>query len=283
MILEYSDYRSFLKNLIAHKKQQNPSYSMRAFSRHIGIGQSALSQVLAGKKNLSIERATMIANKLNLNFAEAEYFRTLIQIEGTRNSELKQSLIQRAQSLNPQREVRQLSVDVFSYISDWYHLVIKNMVGLDHFDFNSKNIASHLGISNFEVEEALQRIHRLEMIEPDPEQKGRYLKVQDYTLTQSAVPNEALKKFHRQMLLKAIDSLETQTPKEKFIGSETFAISEELLPKAFEMADRFLTAMAALSEESAQNAKAPKSKEPKQVYHVGVQLFNTMKKQRKNK
>lgn len=50
MIFEHNNYRAYLKTLFAERKRGNPSYSMRAFAKQIGLGQSALSQVLAGKK-----------------------------------------------------------------------------------------------------------------------------------------------------------------------------------------------------------------------------------------
>lgn len=241
---------------------------MRAFASQVGLTQSALSQVLSGKKNLSVESATRIANKLGLNEVEIEYFRTLVQIETTKDPDLKESLYNRARSINPQRDVRELTVEFFRMIADWYHLPIKNMVDLDRFEFTPANVARRLGISKLESEAAIERLIRLEMIEADPEKKGRYKKVAQYTVTRSAVPSEAIRRFHRQMLEKAIESLETQTPEEKIVGSETFSISEEVLPEANRLAEEFFQKMTALSA---------KSKKRTQVYHLGVQFFNLTK------
>ncbi|MDB5037478.1 MAG: hypothetical protein JWQ35_1006 [Bacteriovoracaceae bacterium] len=268
MVLEHSNYRSFLKSTLVEKQDKNPAYSMRSFAILLGLTQSALSQVFSGKKNLSLESANRISNKLGLHENEIEYFRTLVQIETTRDIDLKRSLLTRAQALNPKRDLQDLSVELFSVISDWYHLAIKNMLDLDHFEFTPTNIARRLGISKIEVELAIERLIRLEMIEVDSAHKGKYRKVKDHTIVRSAVPNEALRKFHRQMLQKAIESLETQTPREKMIGSETFAISEEVLPKATEIAEEFFKKMAALS---------CKSKKRTQVYHLSVQFFNLTK------
>jgi uncharacterized protein (TIGR02147 family) len=106
---------------------------------------------------------------------------------------------------------------------------------------------------------------RLEVIQPDPKEKNKYTVDEDYTLTRSTVPNEALRRFHRQMLGKAVESIDTQTPQEKIIGSETFAISEDVLEEANQLAEEFFQKMAQLRK---------KSKNPTQVYHLGVQFFN---------
>ncbi|MCM2278580.1 MAG: TIGR02147 family protein [Oligoflexia bacterium] len=268
MVLEHADYRAFLKGVVAQRKRNNPAYSLRAFARQIGIGQSALSQILAGRKNLSLERATQIATKLGLAAVETEYFLVLIQLETAKNVDLKKSLLARARSLNPRHETRDLSVDLFSVIADWYHFAIKNMTGLEGIEFAPAKIAKRLGISKIEAEAAIERLLRLELIEADPARAGKFRRVESFTLTRSATPNEALRRFHRQMLQKASEALETQTPRERFTGSETFAISEEHLPKAFALADEFLRKIAALSDES---------QHPTQVYHAGVQFFNLTK------
>lgn len=268
MILGHNNYRVYLKSVLAGRQRSNPAYSMRAFAQQMGLGQSAVSQVLAGKKNISLETANRIAAKLGLNESEAEYLRILIQIETTKDLDLKKSLLARAQALNPQREARELSVDLFCTIADWYHLVIKNMTGLKNFTFTAESIAKRLNISKLEAETAIERLLRLEMIEAHPTRAGKYQKVKNYTVTRSAVPNEALRRFHKQMMQKAMESLETQTPKEKFVGSETFAISNEQLPKAFAYADEFLKKMASLADESSS---------PTNVYHVGTQFFNLTK------
>lgn len=245
---------------------------MRAFAKQIGLGQSAVSQVLAGRKNFSLETAAKIAKKLKLSDSEAEYFRLLVQIEATKNQDLKSAFIERAQSLNSRAVVRDVSVDLFASIADWYHVAIESLAEIKDFSMAPSSIAKQLGISELEAEVALKRLLRLGMLEQDPQQEGKLRKAKGYSATTSNIPNEALRRFHRQMLEKAIDSLEVQSPQEKFIGTETFAIAKENLPQAFNLADEFLQKLFQLAETS----------EPKtDVYHVGLQIFNLSKNKEK--
>ncbi len=46
------------------KRSRNPRYSLRAFSRDLGISASQLSSILSGHKKLSAEHACRIAMKL---------------------------------------------------------------------------------------------------------------------------------------------------------------------------------------------------------------------------
>ena len=268
MILEHSNYRTYLKSVIAEKQRKSPGFSMRAFARQIGLGQSAVSQVLAGKKNLSLDSAAKIAQKLRLNETEAEYFRLLVQIETTKNHELKKSFLTRAQSLNTNRDIRDLSVDFFASIADWYHIVIENLLDVKNFSFNASEISKLLGITRIEAETAIERLLRLEIIERDPNNQTKYCRVKDYIITKSQVPNQALRTFHQNMLEKAIESLETQSPQEKFIGTETFAISQKMLPEISKLADEFLQNIAKICEASDNKTD---------VYHLGLQFFNLTK------
>lgn len=264
MILEHTDYREFLKSELVRRRTKNASYSMRAFACQVGLTQSALSQVLSGKKNLSNESATRIARQIGLAENEAEYFRTLVELAKAQNPDLKKILSAKAQVLNPQRDVRELSVEYFSMIADWYHLAIKNMLDLDGLEFSPVNISTRLGISKLEAEAAIERLIRLNAIEVDPEKPGTYRRVDRSTVVRSESKNEALRRFHKQMLEKAIESVESQTPQEKWIGSETFPFSEAALPEANQIIENFMTAITDLSD------RTPKHDH---VYHLGVQLF----------
>jgi uncharacterized protein (TIGR02147 family) len=86
--------------------------------------------------------------------------------------------------------------------------------------------------------------------------------------TASEIPNEALRKFHEQMLNKAVQALTTQTPKEKFIGSETFAFDEASLQKATDIIEECFSKIVYLASSQA---------DKKNVYHLGIQMFRLNK------
>lgn len=268
MILEHTNYRAFLKSVLVERQSKNASYSMRAFAQVLGITQAGVSQVLSGKKNLSSETALQVASRLSLGELETEYFCLLVQLEATKKPLAREAVLKKINVLNPKRPVRELSVDFFRSISDWYPLVIRNMTEIEGVDFTPKAIAKRLGITSLEAETAIERLCRLELIEADPTCPGRYRKTQDYVVAKSAVPSEALRSFHRQMMEKASESLTTQSPQEKVIGSETFAIDTDCLEEARRITEDYFQRMLSLSKSSQKKT---------QVYHLGVQFFNVTK------
>ena len=92
MIFEYSNYRSFLKDILSGKQNKSPGFSMRAFALKIGLSQSTLSQVLSGKKNLSWESALRIAEKLKFSPIDTEYLALLVRLETAKDPGLGNGL-----------------------------------------------------------------------------------------------------------------------------------------------------------------------------------------------
>ena len=203
---------------------------------------------------------------MGLNDKETEYFWTLIQLESTRNPAAQNSLRDKLQLLGARDQVRDLSLEAFKVISEWYHIPIIEMTEVTGFDFNAKNIAGRLGISVFQAEAAVERLLRLELIEQ--KQDGKFKKTYNEGLFRSEVASQALRHFHKQMLERAIDSLETQSSQEKWVGCETFAFDPTKLPKANLIIREFIRKMNKLAKSSQQRSCA---------YHLGIQLFNLTK------
>lgn len=272
MIYEYRNYRDFIRSYVAQKIAENPQFSLRAMAKKLEITQPFLTEVIKGRKNLSPEMAHRVARKLELNDTEAEYFCVLAQAEATKDPHLKGSLFDKLKDLSPSGErYEDLNVETFRLISDWYHLVIRNMADIEGFSFQPGEIAKRLGITKIEAQAAIERLLRMGLIESDPANTKNYRKTKASVMVESDVPNEALRRFHRQMLEKAIESLESQTPQEKIVGSETFAFSPKYLKEADQITDEYLTKMSKLASRAGSKT---------QVYHLGVQFFNLTKERK---
>jgi uncharacterized protein (TIGR02147 family) len=260
MIWEHTNYRGYLKSVLADRISHNSRYSLRAMAAQLGIAQSTFCDLLKGKKNISSEMAAKLSKRLGLNEGESEYFFLLVQAESARDPAFRESILNRLRTLNPGLKNYDLSVDAFKVISTWYHTALYEYFELEA-DFKVDEAVRRLGITRVEAEAALERLERLELIE----RKGsRYRRVQGPFLAASAVPNEALRSFHRQMLQKAIECLETQSPHEKAIGTETFAFDASQLNEAKKIQEDCFKRMTAL---------AAKSKKKTDVYHLGIHFF----------
>ena len=46
MIYQYLNYRQYLQDVLVEKTKKNPSYSLRAFAKHLDIASSTLSEII---------------------------------------------------------------------------------------------------------------------------------------------------------------------------------------------------------------------------------------------
>ncbi len=267
MVLEHTDYRIFLKTVLADRMARNPKYSLRAMARSFSISPALLSQISNGKRNLTTANAVRLAKKLGLSKRETDYFCSLVQYQDAKHVESKALLLEKINALRAKREVHSVPLDAFKALSDWYHFAIIESLRIKNFTATPKNLARKLGISAVEAEVALERLERLGVIETKPD--GGYRQTHKGIRAESEERNLALQAFHRQMLEKAIHSLTSQSTKEKYVGSETFALDLAQLPEARRRIDEFLDDMSELADKGAN---------PSETYHVGVQLFRLSRK-----
>ena len=73
-MMNENNYRDILRVEFQSRKARNQYYSLRAFAQSLGIGSGALSEILKGKRNLGINKARAIVDKLNFDQNEKENF-----------------------------------------------------------------------------------------------------------------------------------------------------------------------------------------------------------------
>ena len=80
-----SFYRYCLNTEFTRRRENNPQYSLRAFSRSLGFDASVISQVLAGKRVPSLKTAKRLAEALKLSTFEKErFFVSLAEVQKER-------------------------------------------------------------------------------------------------------------------------------------------------------------------------------------------------------
>ncbi len=269
MVFNHDSYRSYLRDLLSERIGRNPAYSLRSMAAQLGLAASSLSEIIKGRANLSRERAFTVTQKLSLSAAESEYFDLLVQLETVKKPEMREMIVARMKALNPQQSVHDVSVEYFKVMSEWYHGPVMILAQTLPAPVSAARIAKKVGLSPVQVEAALERLKKLELlVEGEP---GHYSEPAERVRVSSEVPNEALRAYHRQMLARAQDALTTQSPQEKCVATETFAFHAEFLGEAKKLTDEYLDRMVALGQRQPA-AQKRKSAEP-DVYHAGVQFF----------
>jgi uncharacterized protein (TIGR02147 family) len=250
-----SDYRTFLRQEYLTRKERNASYSLRAYSRQLGISKTALVEVLAQKRNLSSKNALKVAERLGLSPEATK--KMLTEIRGL-------------SSPNLDSIYHTLDEDSFNVISEWYHYAILNLAKLKRHKADPQWIAKRLGITSLEARSAILRLERMDFLEVKSNKLHR--KVGSLSTTE-AIPSAALRKFHKQNLLLAISSIERDGIDERYNTSITMAIDSSRLISARKLFLRFRDRMCAFLE----------SENPDSVYTLGMQLFPVVRKENRKR
>jgi uncharacterized protein (TIGR02147 family) len=244
---DYKDYRLFLKDELEKRIHGNSRYSLRAFARDLNITPQALSAVLKYKKGISLETAALIADRLELNPQEASYLSDLVTLAHSRSARARQIADYKIKNSSSANEYISLEIDAFSIISDWYHTAILELIETSTFKNDPKWISKRLDISLHETTQALGRLKKLELIEED--KNGHIFRTEVNLSASYGLPSSAIRKMNRQLLLKAADSLESQSLNERNISTITMAIDPERLAEAEKMIIQFRRKLAAFLEQ----------------------------------
>jgi uncharacterized protein (TIGR02147 family) len=257
---ERTTYRALLRRELEERSQRNPRYSLRSFARDLKIAPARLSDVLRGRYGLSRKSAEEIGKQLGWNEQEINLFCDLVDSEHSRNKKLKEEARQRI--LLSKNAYQQLTLDAFQVISDWYHYAILELTLVKGFQSDLKWIGKRLGISSNIVTSAIERLKRLDLIE---EKSGKLCATDTFTASPSGIPSDALKKFHRQLLEKALAAIYLQTVEERDLSAMILAVAKKDVPEAKEAIKNFRRTF---------DSKFGKAKQKDEVYCLTTQFFS---------
>jgi uncharacterized protein (TIGR02147 family) len=259
--MESVGFRSLLRDELLARCKKNPLYSARALARDLRVSPAFLSQVLSGKRKLSEQRSYEISERLGWDSERRRVFTGLVRYDNAASAQTKETILEELHGVARTRElmIADLELDRFKVVADWHHMAIAELTQVEGFKASPRWIARRLGISAQEASAAIERLLRVGVL---VEKDGALSKARVQTKVGDA-PSEAIRTYHRQMLEKAIASLESQSPSERDVTGTTLVIDPKLLPKAREMIRELRWQLMGLLESGAK----------KKVYQLSVQLF----------
>lgn len=242
-------YRLWLHEELSARKQNNPSYSLRAFSRSLGLSSATLSQIMTGSRPMSLKMASRIAESCGLSPDERKTFLAGLLPSAALHAKQKQLSAYEV-----------LDVDAFHVISDWFHYAI---LGLCHFKENRASalwISKKLGITQPQARAAFERLRRLGLLRLEAKQ---FRQTTRPLVTPPGISSGAVRSFHSQMLDKARVALESLPPSKRYFSNLTLAADPRAMSEVSQMIDEFVAAV---------NEKASKQQK-KQVFSLAIQWF----------
>ena len=143
-------FRLFLQSELARRCARNAQYSLRAFALHLSVDHSTLSQWLRGRRPMTARSIESIGGMLGLSGPAIQSYIEHAQREGTNAPRLPCGV---------------LTGETVEVIAAWYHFALLELTRLAEFRPDIRWIARVLDISVDEVNIALQRLIRLDLLD----------------------------------------------------------------------------------------------------------------------
>lgn len=252
--------QTFLAKRFAEAKARNPSYSLRAFAKRIGVNPATFSRVLNGERGVSAKLASLICDRLHLDPQERSEVLSSYptrRIKGTSAETAPGHLL--------------LTADQFRVIGDWYHYGILSLVRTRGFRPDISWISGRLGVPKQEISTAVKRLRRLGLLETKPD--GSWARKHPKLRTTDDVASVSLQKSHLSNLELAKETLLHRGVNERDFTAMTMPLDPDLLPRAKEAIRKFQDELASILE----------SKPGTEVYKLCIQLFPLTQTETKGK
>lgn len=240
-----------LQNELSRRLNKNPKYSLRSFAKALAITPSGLSEILAGKRGLSIKKAQMLLDRMDLSQDEEHLFLESVKSTKAKYKNTSSASIQ---------DYQQMSDDLIKVVSDWYHFAILNLASLEKAKSTPAWVSKKLGISHVQARLALARLSRMDLISTD---NGTLTRTSNPLKTTDGVPSKFVRKLHLDLLAKAMSSLEEVSLDKRDISSMVMAIDPANLEKGRTKIKNFRRGLSQVLEKGSK----------KEVYALTVSLI----------
>lgn len=192
------------------------------FSSH-----SHLKYIVEGRRNLSKKTLLKISQALEFNFAQGDYFEKLVFFNQAETLEEKNHYFAKLLQFS---RFKKLEASQLQMYEEWYHVVIREMVGLKAFRGNPEWIGNQL-LPKLEAGKAADSLAMLLRQGLLIKSANGYQQADETVTTDNEVRSIAVKRYHTHMIGQALQALNKLPSSQRDISSVTFSIKREDFPK----------------------------------------------------
>lgn len=262
-VLDYLEYREFLKDWFLESKKENRFTSYRYLGQKTGVDPAWLVRVFQKEGHLNEDALPSFIRLCGFDDRRAEYFRTLYRFCKTKAKASLSELYCHLMELR-EMEARILTSPEFMYFGNWACTALRALIGITEDTSDIQAVASHLNppISQNDVRNAFEVLKQLKLIEPD--EHGGWNITQQIVTTGGEVKSGAVRNFHRRTLELAQESLDRHTMRERDVSSIVFTVDEADLPEFKQRIEDFRRGLLQF---------AKRSDQANRVYALNVSMF----------
>lgn len=171
-IFDFKEYPQFLRKYLAEQPKQGHG-SLSKWASELRVSTTLMSQIVSGKKPMSLEVAIGLAIVIGLAEKETDYLVLLVEWEHAGTRTLKDYIYKRIETAqaasrmlkNRIEQVEELSDEAKArYYSSWIYAAIRNFIATEP-EISHDALADRLGITRPRATEALEFLQEQALIE----------------------------------------------------------------------------------------------------------------------
>jgi uncharacterized protein (TIGR02147 family) len=225
-IVEYLDYRDFLKDFYEEKKAERSFFSYRLFGSKVAVDASYLAKVLMKNRHISDKSIAKFIEFCGLEDIAGEYFETLVHFAKARSSRESKLLFEKLMS-HKGVGANTLIKHQYAFYQKWHCSAIRSI--LDFFDFKGdyRALAEKVSppISVKDAKAAVKLLEQLGLISKDA--NGRYRMTNAAITTGPEWQSLAIQKYQEETISLSQESLSRHPKRHRDVSTITMNISEK--------------------------------------------------------
>jgi uncharacterized protein (TIGR02147 family) len=265
-IYEYLDYRRFLQDFYAKRKEENPSFSYENFARKAGLkSKGMVHDILTGKRPLSKDSLFKVAEALGLDEKSLSYFEHLVGYGQAKTLKEKSFFFRKLKDQSPRTRIQKIRDDCYEFYSQWYYNTLRELLPLIRFTGDHEALGAMLNppVTAAQARKAVELLLRLGLLEKT---RTGFRQIDKLITSGDDVEEMALRDFHLQNMVLASDSIDKVPRAERDHSCLIVGFSKAGFDNLKTEIQAFRKRVLKLSEED------PK---PSRVFHVNFLVFPT--------
>lgn len=228
-IFEYTDYRLYLRDFYEYTKERKPYFSFRFISSRLGINPGFIFRLMSGKTHIGPQKIEAIADLLDLQGRQREYFIELVRLGKAKRDDEIQDSFKKLQSIRG-LHFTTIVDDQMEFFSKWHHMAMRSLLSIYPFDGkNYRRLGAMLvpPISTDEARESVNLLSKLGLIFLD--ENGIYKVMDTFVSTKEKWSSVIIHQYQKTSIDLSIKALDNLPKSIRDISTVTFTCSQELL------------------------------------------------------
>jgi uncharacterized protein (TIGR02147 family) len=265
-VFDFLDYRAYLRAYYESGKRRPAGFSFRTFSKRAGLkSPNFFKLVMDGDRNLGKDTVPKFVEALGLEGDARAFFEDLVAFEQAGDNQEKNRVFERIAASRRFRTARRIDGMFHDYLSHWYHPAIRELAQRADFRDDPKWLVEMLNssITPKQAAHSLELLLELGLVAKSQE-TGR-IELRETTLTtEHEVQALGAANFHKQMMQRAMASIDTVPSALRDLAALTVCVSPKLAGEVKHRIHQFRESMTELCDTETDG---------KVVYQLNVQWF----------